>query len=51
MPTDASVLFQPLEVGDPQLAHRIVMAPHAEIDGTTSDAVLGEILDGTAAPR
>ena len=35
----------------PLVRHRIVMAPHAEIDGLSSDRVLGEILDQTAAPR
>jgi len=35
----------------PVLRHRLVMAPNAEIDGLTSDKVLGEILDQTAAPR
>ena len=35
----------------PLIRHRIVMAPHAEIDGLSSDRVLGEILDQTAAPR
>lgn len=35
----------------PLVRHRIVMAPHAEIDGLSSDGVLGEILDQTAAPR
>lgn len=45
LPDDVKRLAVPL------VRHRIVMAPHAEIDGTTSDAVLGEILDGTAAPR
>ena len=45
LPDDVKRLAVPL------VRHRIVMAPHAEIDGTTSDAVLAEILDGTAAPR
>ena len=35
----------------PILRHRIVMAANAEIDGLSSDKVLGEILDQTAAPR
>ena len=35
----------------PLLRHRLVMAPHAEIDGISSDRVLAEIIDQTAAPR
>ena len=35
----------------PLMRHRIVMAPHAEIDGVSSDRVIAEILDQTAAPR
>ncbi|MCL2713415.1 MAG: MoxR family ATPase [Alphaproteobacteria bacterium] len=35
----------------PVIRHRIVLSPNAEIDGQTSDAVLREILEQTAAPR
>ena len=45
IPDDVKFLAVPL------IRHRIVMAPHAEIDGVSSDRVLGEILDQTAAPR
>lgn len=45
LPDDVKRLAVPL------VRHRIVMAPHAEIDGLSSDRVLGEILDQTAAPR
>jgi MoxR-like ATPase len=45
IPDDIKTLAIPL------LRHRIVLAPNAEIDGQTSDGVLREILDQTAAPR
>lgn len=35
----------------PLLRHRIVMTPAAEIEGTTSDRALTEIIEQTAAPR
>ena len=35
----------------PVLRHRVVLAPGAEIEGLSSDRVLREILDQTAAPR
>ena len=35
----------------PILRHRIVLAPNAEIDGLTSDRIVREILEQTAAPR
>jgi len=35
----------------PVIRHRIVLSPNAEIDGQSSDAVVREILDQTAAPR
>jgi MoxR-like ATPase len=45
LPDDVKRLALPL------IRHRIVLAPNAEIDGITSDRVLSEILDQTAAPR
>ena len=45
IPDDVKRLVPPI------LRHRLVMAANAEIDGLTSDKVLGEILDQTAAPR
>ncbi len=35
----------------PVLRHRLVMTPAADIEGLTSDRVLAEIVDQTAAPR
>ena len=35
----------------PVLRHRVTLSPSAEIEGLTSDRILGEILDQTAAPR
>ncbi len=35
----------------PVLRHRLVLAPAAEIDGISTDRVIGEILQQTAAPR
>jgi MoxR-like ATPase len=45
IPDDVKALAIPL------LRHRIVLAPGAEIDGLSSDAVLREIIAQTAAPR
>jgi MoxR-like ATPase len=45
IPDDVKTLAVPL------LRHRIVLAANAEIDGLTSDNVLREVLDQTAAPR
>ncbi len=45
LPDDVKRLVPPL------VRHRMVMAAHAEIEGLTPDAVLGEILDRVAAPR
>ena len=45
LPDDVKRLAVPL------IRHRIVLAPHAEIDGMTTDRVLDEILDRTDAPR
>jgi MoxR-like ATPase len=45
IPDDIKFLAVPL------LRHRIVLAPNAEIDGLTSDAVVGEILEQTPVPR
>jgi len=35
----------------PVLRHRVILSPSAEIEGVTTDRVLGEILDQTPAPR
>jgi MoxR-like ATPase len=35
----------------PVLRHRLTMSPSAEIEGLTSDRILREIIDQTAAPR
>jgi MoxR-like ATPase len=35
----------------PVLRHRLTLSPSAEIEGLTSDRILREILDQTAAPR
>ncbi|MCA8962473.1 MAG: MoxR family ATPase, partial [Planctomycetes bacterium] len=35
----------------PVLRHRLVLAPGAEVDGTTTDRVLGEIIEQIPAPR
>jgi MoxR-like ATPase len=35
----------------PVLRHRLTMSPAAEIEGLTTDRILREILDQTAAPR
>ena len=35
----------------PALRHRIVLAPELELEGIGPDRVLGEVLDGVAAPR
>ena len=45
IPDDVKVLSLPL------LRHRLVMTPTADIEGLTSDSVLNEIVDQTAAPR
>jgi MoxR-like ATPase len=45
IPDDVKQLVVPL------IRHRIVLAPHADIDGISTDRVLREILDETAAPR
>ncbi len=45
IPDDVKFLALPL------LRHRIVLAPNAEIDGLTSDMVVGELLDQVAVPR
>jgi MoxR-like ATPase len=33
------------------LRHRVVLAPGAEIEGTTADAAIGTILEEVEAPR
>jgi MoxR-like ATPase len=35
----------------PVLRHRLTLSPSAEIEGLTSDRILREIIDQTAAPR
>jgi MoxR-like ATPase len=35
----------------PLLRHRLVLAPGAEIEGLTTDEVIGQILDQVPAPR
>jgi MoxR-like ATPase len=45
IPDDIKFLALPL------LRHRIMLAPNAEIDGLTSDAVVREIIDQTPVPR
>jgi MoxR-like ATPase len=35
----------------PVLRHRVMLSPSAEIEGLSTDKILGEILDQTAAPR
>jgi len=35
----------------PLLRHRVVLSPSAEIEGLTSDQVIRDVLDRTAAPR
>ncbi|MBV9976676.1 MAG: MoxR family ATPase [Hyphomicrobiales bacterium] len=45
IPDDVKRLAMPI------IRHRIVLSPNAEIDGTTSDLVMREILEQTAAPR
>jgi MoxR-like ATPase len=35
----------------PTLRHRLVVAPGAEIEGLTAEALLRQILDQTPAPR
>ncbi len=39
------------DVALPTLAHRVLLAPGAELEGTTPDAVLNMILDDIPAPR
>ena len=45
IPDDVKALAVPL------LRHRIVLSPSAEIEGLTSDRVIRDVLDRTAAPR
>jgi MoxR-like ATPase len=45
IPDDVKLLALPV------LRHRLTMSPSAEIEGLTSDRILREILDQTAAPR
>jgi MoxR-like ATPase len=35
----------------PVLRHRVLLSPSAEIEGLSTDKIIGEILDQTAAPR
>jgi MoxR-like ATPase len=45
IPDDVKILALPV------LRHRLTLSPSAEIEGLTSDRILREILDQTAAPR
>jgi MoxR-like ATPase len=45
IPDDIKTLALPL------LRHRLVLSPGAEIEGVSTDRVVGDILDQTAAPR
>ncbi len=45
LPDDVKALVQPV------LAHRVVLAPGAELEGLSSAAALEEILKQVAAPR
>ena len=45
IPDDVKFLFLPT------MRHRIVLAPAAEVEGTDSDQVLGQILEQVPAPR
>jgi MoxR-like ATPase len=45
IPDDIKVLAIPV------LRHRVMLSPSAEIEGISTDRLLGEILDQTAAPR
>jgi MoxR-like ATPase len=45
IPDDVKLLALPV------LRHRLTLSPSAEIEGLTSDRILREILDQTAAPR
>jgi MoxR-like ATPase len=38
-------------IAEPALAHRVVLAPGAEIEGVSSASVIKDILDQVAAPR
>jgi MoxR-like ATPase len=39
------------EIAIPALRHRVMLAPGAEIEGLTTDAVIRQILEQVAAPR
>ena len=45
IPDDVKFLFRAT------LRHRVLLAPGAELEGETTDEVLGQILDQVAAPR
>jgi MoxR-like ATPase len=45
IPDDVKALAMPV------LRHRLTLSPSAEIEGLTTDRILGEILDQTTAPR
>jgi MoxR-like ATPase len=45
IPDDVKVLALPV------MRHRVMLSPGAEIEGVSTDRVLGEILDQTVAPR
>ncbi|MEX0728867.1 MAG: hypothetical protein WD065_21515 [Planctomycetaceae bacterium] len=35
----------------PGLRHRVVLSPHSELEGITTDLVLEQVLESTEAPR
>jgi MoxR-like ATPase len=35
----------------PALRHRVVLSPSAELEGTTTDEVLNELMEAVAVPR
>jgi MoxR-like ATPase len=45
IPDDVKLLFAPT------MRHRVILAPGTELEGETTDGVLAQILERTAAPR
>jgi MoxR-like ATPase len=45
LPDDVKRLARPV------LRHRVLLAPAAEMEGATADAIVDEILDAVAPPR
>jgi MoxR-like ATPase len=45
IPDDLKLVFRPV------MRHRLVLSPGAEVEGRSTDQVLGQILDQVAAPR